>query len=167
MSMPPHLLETQLLVAMTMLGVGVQEEPMGSNLGYFVEEFQEDTGLSPGDAWCMAFIYWCHLKACKMQRVKNPFLKRTGWCKGQWIYAMDDTPRLSVITTKDMINGHKASDGSVWIRYDGTGRGHTGFVYDHDPKLNMLKSIEGNAGDKVKAVKYIITNVENFKGCVI
>ena len=167
MSLPDHLLATQLFVAKTYIGIGVKEEPLGSNLGYWVEEFQKDAGCNEGDAWCMAFIYSCHLEACRMQRVKKPFLKRTGWCKGQWIYAMDYAPRLKVITARDMIAGAKAPDGSVWIRFDDTGRGHTGFVYDHDPKTNTLKSIEGNATDRVKPVEYIITNIANFKGVIL
>ena len=164
MPMPTHLLETQLLVATVYLGLDVEEEPLGSNLGYFVEEFQEDAGCNPGDAWCMAFIYSCHVKACRMQRIKKPRLKRTGWCKGQWLYALDN---LTVITVEDMLNERKAPDGSVWIRYDGSGRGHTGFVYDHDVKHNVLKSIEGNASDKVRPVEYIISNIPNFKGVII
>ena len=167
MSMPKHLLATQLHVALTFLGLHVEEEPLGSNLGYWVREFQKDTGLNKGDAWCMAFVYSCHKIACDMQRIKNPYLKRTGQCKRQWLYAMNDTPRLSIITTADMVAGDKAPDGSVWIRYDAAGRGHTGFVYDHDPKTNTLKSIEGNASDKVKAREYIITNIPTFKGVIV
>ena len=166
MSMPKHLLATQLHVALTFLGLHVEEEPLGSNLGYWVREFQKDTGLNKGDAWCMAFIYSCHKIACDMQRIKKPFLKRTGWCKGQWLYALKDS-RVTVVTTQEMILGAKAPDGSIWIKYNADGRGHTGFVYDHDPKTNTLKSIEGNASDKVKAREYVITNIDNFKGVIL
>lgn len=167
MSMPEYLRVTQLHIALTMLGLEVEEEPLGSNLGYWVRDFQKDAGLNKGDAWCMAFIYWCHERACKMQRIKQPFLKRTGWCKGQWEYADKYDVKVQVITEAAMLDGTKAPDGSVWIRFDEAGRGHTGFVYDHDPKLNVLKSIEGNASDKVRAREYIITNINNFKGVIV
>ena len=79
----------------------------------------------------------------------------------------DPTRRLGTILTAEMLLDTKAPDGSIWIKYNADGRGHTGFVYDHDPKTNTLKSIEGNASDKVKAREYIITNIDNFKGVIL
>ena len=167
MGMPQHLLETQLTLAQIDLGCDIKEEPLGSNVGYWVEEFQEDAGLSDGDAWCMGWVYSKHYKACRIQRISVPFLKRTGWCKGQWMWALKDT-RLGVIPAKDIIvNKIQIPDGAIWIRYADDGTGHTGFVYDHDPDKNQIKTIEGNKSNRIGTGDYTVSNIADFKGVII
>lgn len=165
MPMPDYLLATQLHIARGYYGIKVAEEPLGSNLGYWVDIFQEDAGLKGGDAWCMAFIYHCHELACTMQRINNPLLKATGWCKGQWLWALKST-RLSVMPRDAIKDGWEIPRGAVWVRFDEDGTGHTGFVIDHNPKGKTFKSLEGNASDRVKIKEYIISNINNFKGVI-
>lgn len=43
--------------------VGVQEDPLGSNRGARVEEYQAVTGTAPGSAWCGCFAAWCFVGA--------------------------------------------------------------------------------------------------------
>ena len=167
MGMPKHLLRTQLHCAKDYALGKVKEEPLGSNRGFWVEEFQEDAGINPGDAWCAAGVYSCHEEACDMQRISVPFLKRTGWCKGQWLYALKQ-PRLGILSAKDIIEDKKQiPDGAIWIRYADDGTGHTGFVFDHDPDKNELKSIEFNCGNQADVRVYIISNIPDFKGVII
>ena len=148
------------------LGLSVKEEPLGSNRGFWVEEFQEDGGGNPGDAWCMHGVFSCHEEACAIQRIKKPFLKRTGWCKGQWLYALD-SPRVDVVHAPEIFNGWQIPDGAIWIKYRGDGTGHTGFVYDHDPARDEIKSIEFNHSNKVDIEVYTLTNIADFKGVIL
>lgn len=166
MGMPTHILATQLHIA-TMYALGnVREVPDGSNRGFWVSEFIEDGGGKDGDAWCMHGAYHCHVKACAMQRVKTPWLKRTGWCKGQWLYALEE-PRLTVVQAPEILNGWQIPDGAIWIKVRKDGTGHTGFVFDHDPDKNELKSIEFNHSNKVDVETYTITNIADFKGVIL
>ena len=167
--MHSFLLESQLEMAMICRGMEIQEEPLGSNLGKFVEIFLEDAGCNDGDAWCMAFVYWCHLTACRRYPTflipDAPYLEKTGWCKGQWLYAKT-APNLIIITADIILSGTEIPRGAIWIRYDGAGKGHTGFVADHDPDKKTIISIEGNASDRVQAKKYKIPDIANFKGVI-
>lgn len=163
--MPKWILETQLHIAVMYALGNIAEVPPGSNRGFWVEEFQEDAGINPGDAWCMAGVYHCHLKACGMQRVARPWLKRTGWCKGQWLYCLDQ-PNLTIVHAPTILQGWQIPDGAIWIRYGANGCGHTGFVYDHDPEKKELKSIEFNHSNKVDIETYTIPNIPDFKGII-
>ena len=165
MSMPIHIRETQLFIAEGYLGMDIAEEPLGSNVGYYVNVFLKDAGLPPGNAWCMAGVYHCHKRACRIQRLLWTYLARTGWCKGAWLHAAEST-KLSILQGPDILAGAKMPRGSIWIRYDPDGCGHTGFVVDHNPDKNLMKSLEFNAGDRVKTKEYIITNINNFKGVI-
>jgi hypothetical protein len=165
MGMPRHILRTQLAMAKIYLGIGVAEEPKGSNHGFWVEEMQEDGGGNKGDAWCMHGVYSCHAEACEIQRI-DPILSRTGWCKGQWLWAMD-SPKVDIVHATEILNGWQIPDGAIWIRYDRAGCGHTGFVYDHDPGKKELKSLEFNCGDKADWRVYTITNIPDFKGVIL
>ena len=56
------------------------EEPAGSNRGRRVEQYQRSVGIARGNAWCVAFVYWCFQVAARRQGVANPMEKecRTG-----------------------------------------------------------------------------------------
>jgi len=166
MGMPDHILATQLHIAKGYYAMGVIEEPVGSNRGFWVEEFIEDGGGNPGDAWCMHGVYACHVEACRIQRLKYPLLKRTGRCKTQWLYAVDN-PKLTIIQAPDILRGHLIPDGAIWVKVRADGTGHTGFVIDHDPDTNTMKSLECNCGNKVDIKEYIISNIADFKGVIL
>ena len=53
--------------------VGVVE--VGENRGRRVGEYQTAAGISPGDPWCAAFVFWCGRAALGAE---NPY-PRTGW----------------------------------------------------------------------------------------
>jgi hypothetical protein len=43
--------------------IGVTEDPIGSNRGARVDEYQAPTGLPPGEPWCASFACWCDREA--------------------------------------------------------------------------------------------------------
>lgn len=60
--------------------LGTLEEPGGSNRGRRFEQYQRSVGLARGNAWCLAFVYWCFEATARKQVVANPMEKecRTG-----------------------------------------------------------------------------------------
>ncbi len=58
--------------------VGVWEE--GHNSGERVGEYLASVGLSKGNPWCAAFVYWCAQQAAKRLLLRNP-LPRSGACE--------------------------------------------------------------------------------------
>ena len=163
---PEHVRLTQLIVADSYCGLEIVEEPKGSNRGYWVELFQESGGGNEGDAWCMHYVVHCHIRACKIQRYRKPWLKVTGWCRGQWEYALKE-PRLKIITAEQMADGYVVPPGAVWVRYDASGKGHTGFVESFNPNTGIMKSNEGNASDGVRVKTYNIEDIKDFKGVIL
>lgn len=59
----------QRAAAQALANIGVQERG-GENRGKFVEVYQQSAGISPGDPWCAAFIYY-RLKSASDQLGKR------------------------------------------------------------------------------------------------
>jgi hypothetical protein len=126
--------------------VGVMEDPPGSNAGKRVQEYQRSVGISRGDAWCVAFVYWCFLTAAKNKAVTNPMEKkcRTGGVLDLWNRARD--AGITTISTNEATNNpSKVKPGMVFIISTGGGKGHTGIV--SRVIGNSLETIEGNTND--------------------
>src|SRR5689334_590246 len=68
--------QAALRIALTQLGV--KEQPAGSNRGPEVDGYLLTVGLSPGYAWCAAFVYWCFHKAALELAIENPLYKTAG-----------------------------------------------------------------------------------------
>src|SRR5262249_36193044 len=56
----------------------VREVPPNSNRGPQVEAYLRRVGVSPGNAWCCAFVYWCFDEAAQALRRSNPTVKTAG-----------------------------------------------------------------------------------------
>lgn len=151
-----------LAIARSYLGIEIKEDPPGSNEGFWVELFQEAVGLNEGDAWCMAFIYMCSREAYKMYGLETPLL-RTGWCKGQWLHA-EKHPLLGVIYEENLV---QIPRGSIWIRFDGAGKGHAGFALSHNLGSGLMRSLEGNASNGVRVRTYNVSEIKDFKGAIV
>lgn len=125
------LVEKTLKVALSQLGV--EEKPKGSNSGPEVNEYLKSVGLSAGYSWCMAFVYWCILQACKeLQPIVSHPLYKTGGVLKMWqqcVAYQENTPSV----------------GSIFIMDLGKGMGHTGFVESFDTKY--IYTIEGNTNE--------------------
>ncbi|HMS64317.1 MAG TPA: CHAP domain-containing protein [Ignavibacteria bacterium] len=117
--------------------INVRETPGKQNQGPEVNEYLASVGLSPGNAWCMAFVYWCFKKASEKIGRNNPALK-TGGCLFHW-----NGTSAKKIKRDDAVNSpSKIKPGQIFIMDFGGGLGHTGIV----EKINggMITTIEGN-----------------------
>ncbi|MCC6728276.1 MAG: CHAP domain-containing protein [Chthonomonadales bacterium] len=112
--------------------LGVREE--GENRGPRVSEYLTTAGVSPGNPWCAAFVYWCVNKAAAAEGVPNPFV-RTAYC-----------PTIAAWARDNEVLHSTPQAGDVFLRY-GTVAGeyrasHTGFVTAVDG--SVFSTIEGN-----------------------
>lgn len=117
--------------------IGIRETPGKQNQGKEVNEYLASVGLPPGNAWCMAFVYWCFKKASEKLGRNNPAVK-TGGCLFHW----NQTTAKKILKNDAINNPSKIKPGQVFIMDFGGGLGHTGLVEE----LNggIIKTIEGN-----------------------
>ena len=131
--------------------IGVAEDPPASNRGGRVDQYQRG---SAGQPWCAHFVSWCVGEAGQ-----SPFghvasvTALRNWAKGRGKYlpAQQQAPLAGDIFTMP--------------RYDRTGKlvgGHTGFVVGYDPKSQRVRTVEGNAGDRVKEGSYALSVLDGF-----
>ena len=132
-----HIALDALKVAITQ--VGVQEDPVGSNTGKEVNAYLNSVGLRPGNAWCMAFVYWCFQQACEKLGVTTVPVVHTAGVLDCWnrtkssmkIMALEAKSRPSLVQAGDQIIFRHANN-----------TGHTGIVELVDG--NSVHTIEGN-----------------------
>lgn len=126
--------------------IGVMEVPPGSNAGKRVEEYQKLVGISKGDPWCVAFVYFCFEAAALALAATNPLTAkcRTGGVLDLWNRARK--AKVRTITSEEALDSpSKIQPGMVFIISSGAGNGHTGFVLRRCGKY--LITIEGNTND--------------------
>ncbi len=129
------LAEKSLEIAISQLGV--EEIPRGSNGGPQVSAYLKRVNLAPGNAWCMAFVYWCVDEACKQLGMENP-LVRTGHVLHQY----NNTSCRTLPKTSRAIK-----PGDIFIMKIGSkGAGHTGFVKAMGG--TVAGTVEGNTDDQ-------------------
>lgn len=117
--------------------VGVMEVPPGSNDGPMVKIFQHSVGIGAGDAWCMAFVYWCFQQAAAKVGVANPVFK-TGSVLTEWVNAKG----TKITAAKAKVQTSLVVPGQIFIISTGGVHGHTGFIESIEDGL--LTTIEGN-----------------------
>ena len=120
-------------IAIAATQLGVEEIPRGSNAGEDVEKYLKSVGLGKGNAWCMAFVYWCTQQASAKTGIANP-LKKTAGVMAQW----NERPALRKSAPQA---------GDVFILDHGAGKGHTGFV-EKVLANGTFQTIEGNTNDE-------------------
>lgn len=125
--------------------IGVMENPPGSNRGKQVEEYQRSVGVSPGEPWCAAFVYWCFARAAKELNIVNPVVK-TGGVLDHWNRAYNKGIRR-VSCSQAVEDPSLVLPGFVFIIDTGPagGAGHTGLV--EQVEGGMLTTIEGNTNE--------------------
>lgn len=109
--------------------IGVEEAPGHKNTGKQVEQYLAAVGLGPGFSWCMAFVYWCHMKAADAMGVKI-LMAKTGGVLDQWRQRKDKYRALT------------PAPGDVFIMDFGKGTGHTGIVEKVED--DVIHTVEGN-----------------------
>jgi peptidoglycan hydrolase-like protein with peptidoglycan-binding domain len=125
-------------VSMAESQLGILEEPPGSNRGVMVEQFQSRAGISPGDPWCAAFVYWCFAEAAGAAGLSNP-LPRTGSCMYHWDHAKGHR----IVKQRATNDPSLLMPGHIFIINHGNYRGHTGIVTS--VKNGYVQTIEGNS----------------------
>lgn len=126
--------EKALEIALSQNGV---REKGGPNCGPEVEAYLAAVGLGKGNAWCMAFVYWCFNKAATELSVKNPLVKTAGVLNG-WNLAT-----CTKVKAKDAEqNPAIIKPGYIFIMDYGHGKGHTGIVVSVEG--GYINTIEGN-----------------------
>lgn len=131
--------------------VGVAEDPPASNRGARVEQYQRGGG---GQPWCAHFVSWCVAQAGQ-----SPFghiasvaaLRDWARGRGKYLPASGGAPMAGDIFTM--------------ARHDSTGRevgGHTGFVAGFDARTGRIRTVEGNAGDRVREGSQALSALDGF-----
>lgn len=122
------------------------EWPPLKNQGDDLIPYQQATPIDVGDAWCMAFVYWCVGQAAHHLEAVNP-LKATGSCERQWLFATQQAKKehspLQVISRDQALQGTPIKPGAIFIHRYGDEHGHTGFVEAIDG--DQMTTIEGNS----------------------
>ena len=136
-----ELLAETLRVAAAQQAAGVREEPLGSNRGAIVDDYQLRTGLRPGHAWCACFVYWCFDEAAKHLGRANPVIKTAG-CQDHWNRAgAAGITRISA--NRAGADPDLIKPGMIFIMgFDG-GFGHTGLV--ESVAGGFMTTLEGNS----------------------
>jgi hypothetical protein len=135
------LLQEALRIAVAEQAANVREEPLGSNRGPKVDEYQRRTGLRPGHPWCACFLYWCFDEAAQRLGRPNPVVKTAG-CQDHWNRA--GTAGIARISaSRAAANPELVQPGMIFIMAFDGGFGHTGIV--ESVSGGFMTTIEGNS----------------------
>jgi peptidoglycan hydrolase-like protein with peptidoglycan-binding domain len=124
----------------------VKEQPKGSNKGPEVSAYLQTAGVSPGNPWCMAFVYSMFNNLSSALGTPNP-LPKTAGVMYHWNKA--DTS-LKITVDEARKNPGLVKPGQIFIMSrPGQGKGHTGIVVSVDIANKSFKAIEGNTNDQL------------------
>lgn len=118
----------------------VREVPRNSNRGPQVDAYLKRAGVSPGLAWCCAFVYWCFDEAAKAVGQANPMV-RTAGCLDHWRRAPEHGA-TRILAARAVQNPELVQAGMIFIMDHGGGLGHTGLV--EKVEGGLITTIEGN-----------------------
>jgi hypothetical protein len=113
---------------------GVREDPLGSNRGAKVDEYNRTAGAPAGSFWCMSFVYWCFVRSSAKLAKPNP-MPKTAYCPylftwGQTHGKLTATPqRGDIFLVKGGAHGHS----------------HTGLVTG--VQGSHISTVEGNTNN--------------------
>jgi hypothetical protein len=119
--------------------VGVREEE--NNSGLRVKEYLQSVDLPAGNAWCVAFLYFCFDQASQKLGISNPMFKTGGVLR---LWQKTDTHR-KIIFPKYVDNPSLIKPGFIFVISTGGGFGHAGIVEKVEGAF--ITTIEGNTND--------------------
>ena len=138
---------TQAVIDYATTQIGVLEDPLGSNRGPIVDQYQRAVDLilkpgKPGYYWCAAFTYFCYQQAANQLGLScNPHIKTAGvldhWNKIKNKPGISRISRIQATADPSLI-----LPGAIFIIDHGSGLGHTGIVTEINQ--GHLVTIEGN-----------------------
>ncbi len=139
---PDVLLVKAIEVAAAEEAIGVREDPVGSNRGPRVDEYQIRCGLpSSGYPWCACFVYWCFDQSAQALGISNPVV-RTAGCQDHWARAAKiGAGRIAANLAVN--NPGLVQPGMIFIMAFGKKSGHTGIV--ESVNGGLITTIEGNS----------------------
>lgn len=120
--------------------IGVMEKPVGSNRGPEVDQYLIAAGSTPGNFWCMAFVFYCFRRAAADLQIQNPFPQTAGCLDAFARARRAGKVLLKADAIKDV---SLVRPGMVFILDHGGGLGHTGFV--KTCVGGALRTVEGNS----------------------
>lgn len=143
---PSELAKLALEIALSQLG---QQETAGkANSGPMVDKYLAAVGLSPGYAWCQAFVNWCYEQAAAQIRVPEPVVN-TGGVLDCWRRSSSERKirRATIVADISVL-----LPGDQFIMQVGAqGAGHTGLIVGIKGTTAtnaILLTIEGNTNDE-------------------
>lgn len=111
---------------------------VGSNSGTFVNKVQRSVGITDGQPWCMAFVFYIFDQFSTKMGVKNPVYK-TGSALDEW--AKTTGKKITVDEAKS--NFSLVKPGQIFVATR-EGGGHTGIVTSVDYNGKKFTTVEGN-----------------------
>jgi peptidoglycan hydrolase-like protein with peptidoglycan-binding domain len=119
---------------------GVKEVPSGSNWSPRIKEYLGHVGIDYPAPWCQAFTSSGHIET---------FNYYPGIITGGVWKAWNDARRKGTAIKND--GSYKPRPGDRAFQLHGDGTGHTFYVVKASKDFKYVNTIEGNAGNRVKA----------------
>jgi hypothetical protein len=116
----------------------IKAKEVGNNSGSDVNKFQRSVGISDGQPWCMAFIYYIFDEFSKKSGITNPVYK-TGSALEEW----EKTGGKKITADQARSNFSLVKPGQIMIAKR-EGGGHAGIVTSVDYNGKKFTTIEGN-----------------------
>lgn len=111
---------------------------VGNNSGSFVNKVQRSVGITDGQPWCMAFVYYIFDEFSKKMGVKNPVYK-TGSVLQEW----EKTGGKKITAAEARSNFSLVKPGQIMIA-EREGGGHAGIITSVDYNDKKFTTVEGN-----------------------
>ena len=111
---------------------------IGDNGGSAVNKFQRSVGITDGQPWCMAFIYYVFDEFSKKMGLTNPVYK-TGSVLQEW----EKTGGKKITAAEAISNFQLVKPGQIMINSRKNG-GHAGIVTSVDYGGKKFTTVEGN-----------------------
>ncbi len=124
--------------------IGQSENPKGSNSGPMVNEYLRAVGMTPGYAWCQAFVYWCYEVAAKKLNLVNPLI-RTASVHDCWSHSTTNGTLKKVLKADALLQPGLINAGDQFILSFNGNADHTGIV--EKVEGHVIYTIEGNSNN--------------------
>lgn len=120
------------------LGQNLGVKEVGNNAGADVNKIQRSVGISSGQPWCMAFVYYVFDQFSTKMGVPNPVYK-TGSALMEW----DKTEGKKITIDEARSDFSLIKPGQIFVATR-SGGGHVGIVTGVDQNGKKFTTVEGN-----------------------